>query len=538
MQLKRFNVQRLLCLASGLGLMLLPQVATHAANLLDNGGFESGATGWKIASAAASWVQFDPTIIVNAAQAREGNNYAQVDWVSGESFLAMVHPIDVVAAGMTVGSPYTISVWHKAPAIGAGDSVRVNFTNVAAGGSAYTNNAGITGPQSAWTQQVLDFTLPAGQTFNTYEVQVNPSMSAPGTIYVDAVTLTAPSATDNMVNNPSFELGSTGWTVYSGLAGANTPATVNVDPANAQEGSRFAQVNWAAGENFMILYTAIDTAAKGMVPGNSYAISAWHRTSSIAAGNNVRLVLTNTGSGGSAYLYNTGISGTQSAWTQQIYEFTLPTGQGAANTYQLQVNPSLTVAGTIYVDNISLTAPDPNGNLLSNPGFELGSTGWQVYSGLAGANTPPTVTVDPVNAREGSRFAEVSINSGESYLLLYRTIDALAKGMVPGSDYTISMWYRTSPTYSAAQPLQMIFTNTPNTGGFWYNDAGVTGAQTTWTKSEMGITFPFGEAINTYTLQIRPISSGSGVVASTLYVDDTSIQAGTVPVTLSMFGVE
>jgi hypothetical protein len=173
-------------------------------------------------------------------------------------------------------------------------------------------------------------------------------------------TATAPASTTNLVSNPGFESGLTGWGSW-GNAQAVT--------GQAASGSYSVRVGTAAG--------GVGENVAGMIAGTSYHLTSMAKVS----------VAGETGYIGVKFQDATGAT---------LLEKTAPVTTTAYSAVALDaVAPANTVAALVYVwknagvgyvdvDDVGLglvstaaPAPPPSTtNLVSNPGFETGLTGW------------------------------------------------------------------------------------------------------------------------------------------------------------------
>ena len=173
---------------------------------------------------------------------------------------------------------------------------------------------------------------------------------APTTIYhyqvssVDQATQSASSAdatfttnavSTNLLTNPGFESGGTGW-------GVNARATIDTVAANAHSGSNSLKL--VATAAWQGTWQSVTVS-----PGRTYTISGWARSTNI--GTYVTLVgKTASGADSGPHLDLTyPASGT---WTEQSRSYTPPAG-----TVSVRINLFNRNAGTFWFDDIRLTSP-------------------------------------------------------------------------------------------------------------------------------------------------------------------------------------
>jgi hypothetical protein len=278
---------------------------THT-DLLSNGGFELGSTGWTLA----------PQTIVdsNPADAHSGNNSLQL--VATAPWQAARQTVSV-----TPGQAYSFSGWGRSSSSGGYlvlHGYDVNWNQVSSFYLSFPANG-------SWTALAMTYTPGPGEV----AVSVLPTSSAIGTYWFDDVSLTP---TSNLIFNGGFELGGAGWSLAP-------QTTVDTNPADAHSGNGSLQ----------LVATAPWQVARQMVPvtpGQSYAFTGWARTSSAggylvlhgydAPGNQVSSIYLPFPASGSW----TALSTTYTPGPGEVYVAILPTSSGA---------------GTYWFDDFSLS---------------------------------------------------------------------------------------------------------------------------------------------------------------------------------------
>lgn len=161
-------------------------------------------------------------------------------------------------------------------------------------------------------------------------------------------------------------------------------------------------------------------------------------------------------------------------------------------------------------------------NLVANPGFENGTTGWT--AGTGSGYTLPTIATDGPHG--GTNYAKYSPTATNG---LYQDVT-----ISPSTSYTVSFWYKATASSS-----------TGNTGRIWSgfrdssggsisyqgasadvdplrNNNGYLPAATAWTQVSISFTSPAGATL--FNLQLRAYNG------STFSIDDVSLTSGTLAV--------
>jgi endo-1,4-beta-xylanase len=170
--------------------------------------------------------------------------------------------------------------------------------------------------------------------------------------------------TPNLLTNPGFESGLMGWANHSG----GTAQVVTTSPySGVQAGRSTNRTTVNQGLRYPLL-------TSGLVTGKCYIVSGWVRTASVTPVT-INMSVQQTDNYGSKF---------NSVKTLQVADsWTFITG-----LYQFNVNGPLTVLNLyfngppigvdLFVDEVSFCEVDSEAieNLLTNPGFENGTTGW------------------------------------------------------------------------------------------------------------------------------------------------------------------
>ena len=219
-------------------------------------------------------------------------------------------------------------------------------------------------------------------------------------------------------------------------------------------------------------------------------------------------------SGGTKYVIWASIEGTSNYWVACSNgvvgeNASLPTSGDCpiadiTPTLTPTSGPSNTPTPTVVVATPTPTpspTPIPGGNLLINPGFESGSTGWVGVSGGASVVT--------TQFHSGTRSLEILQPASGSY-----TVNQVVS-VVAGQNYALSGWIKTALSASSAQ-IRV----------FWRDSGGATllttavGSQTgtkNWVQFSTSVTAPSGSATAEFRLSVN---AGTGAA----WFDDLVLQ--------------
>ncbi|NDV81936.1 endo-1,4-beta-xylanase [Bacteroides sp. 51] len=328
--------------ASYLNALIAPEVIPQpgGTNLLTNGDFEDGITGW------GSWGSGLGSIDVTSDESITGTNSLKVTVSSPSSELHHVQ-IEAPAVPLIVGHQYEISFWVKSEGDGG---VRLSF------GDANQMSA-----QYPWHSAEGQFATTSGtwkevkySTETIYNEQGDPFVAVGSSMnfrldmgkfpnvvyYIDNVIvrdLDAGSAVVNLIPNGDFESGTispwAGW-------GNNSTREISADGEGyGDTGFAMVLMNPTDAQNFQA-QAKIDFAEK-LKEGQAYKLEAWVKSSVV--GGSIQMQL--QPNGGGQYSGDRAIGTT---WTQLVWEFT------ADNDDTSFFFDFGLVAATYYVDNVVL----------------------------------------------------------------------------------------------------------------------------------------------------------------------------------------
>jgi endo-1,4-beta-xylanase len=303
-------------------------------NVLTNGDFENGATGWgswgggKTSVAVATDVKLAGTTSLKVVTSATSKNEWDVQ-------------VQAPAVTLVPGHQYEISFWVKSEGAGG---VRLSFGDAAQMNNQYPSlksGGGLATTSTAWKQVVYSTsTIDATTNFTAVGTTMSfrldfgkiPSM----TYYLDNVTVVDLDAVPtNMVSNGTFDAGVTGWSAWNGGASVLTAATT----AQAYQGAGAMQVvNATSNSGGQWKVQIHSNFTSSTLPAGTYVVSYFVRSN--AAGS-IRCSTT-----GNA-LYQ-GDQATSSTWKQVQWEITA-TGAETGLNFDLGLT-----AGTYFIDNVTV----------------------------------------------------------------------------------------------------------------------------------------------------------------------------------------
>jgi hypothetical protein len=182
---------------------------TPTTNLITNGGFELGTSGWKASTQA--------TIDSNPADAHSGNNSLQL--VATGPYQATGQKVAV-----TVGQTYSFSAFGRSSSSGGVFAL----VERDASGNYVTELDLVFAGNGSWIGVATSF-KPAA---NAVSATVYADNTAAGSFWFDDINLTP---TTNLITNGGFEVGTAGWK-------ASSQATIDSNPADAHSGNNSLQL--------------------------------------------------------------------------------------------------------------------------------------------------------------------------------------------------------------------------------------------------------------------------------------------------------
>jgi endo-1,4-beta-xylanase len=145
-------------------------------------------------------------------------------------------------------------------------------------------------------------------------------------------------------------------------------------------------------------------------------------------------------------------------------------------------------------------------NLLQNPGFESGTTGWSGYGSV-------TLTASTAQAHSGSRSAYVRNRTAAWNGVAQSVLGVLQ----PGQTYRMSAWVRLAQ--AGSEPVKLTLQRTDASGSTWNTVANGTATSTGWTQLSGGYTHSITSAPNSLLLYLEGPAAGVEFYADDFVVE-------------------
>jgi hypothetical protein len=352
--------------------------------------------------------------------------------------------------------------------------------------------------------------------------------SNPATLTVTTTSPPPPPSGDNPVSNPGFEDGSAGWGFFTSGSGDFSVASPGHDSANA------ARIRLATGGiNIQFFQSGLY-----LEPNTQYQLSF---SAYCTSGNDLKVSLVQHEAPYANYGLARESVNLTATWNTYTLQFTTPAFGGAVNDGRLMfwLADDGAAGDEYWIDNVIVTSgsvpPPPSSNVLVNPGFENGQTGWGFFTNGSGNFSVTGPGDGSANAARISlatggtniQFFQsgVPLESNTEYQLTFSAYCTtghdlkltLVQHEAPYANYGLA---REAVNLSGGWNTYTIQFTTPNLGGpvdygrlmFWLADDGAAG--------------------DVYWIDNVILSSGGGTVVpppSTSVLDNPNFESGTAP---------
>lgn len=360
-----------LAFAAAISSLALP--STAAANLFTNPGFESGGgsySGWTTFGGGVQLSLPAGDNIIRSGQAAS-KTFGEFTGCPGSGykvggFFQTFTPI--------VGKLYTLdgySYISSADPLPGTDTCNRNrmiakivFFDAAVAGNEISSNEVVIGDGNSVTNRWNPFTVSAPAPTGALRVEalflfLQPACDA-GAVFVDDVAFDAstPSMLPNLLANPSFSTGLTGWTTFGNVFPDSRSFIVHT-PAGAAKmfgpfgapgdaSGMYQSFPAASGSSWDLRVHSLDTCRDDPVNGtnDNFAVAkiAFLNASLVEIGSAEKVIASNASSLGK--------------WTENWVAATAPIGTTSVRAYLLFVQPTPTQGGSFWVDDVSLFRAD------------------------------------------------------------------------------------------------------------------------------------------------------------------------------------
>lgn len=442
------------------------------SNLLASGAFETAST--------AGWFTWNGTLTTSNTLAASGSQSLRVTNRTGNAPAATT-----VTSQVLPGRTYKVNLWTTITGA-ATASVKLTRKVTTDGATSYTQlGNSVTATEGQWTQLSGDLVVP-----DSSNSEVTFYAEGPGAgidLYVDHASLRQVIAS-NVVNNGTFESGTTGWSTWSG-------GTLSATTARAHSGTKSLLVSPRTGNA-----PAATTLTNMVTPGASYQVSFW-TTIGAAASASVKLTAKTQCQGGSSSYTQIAnpITVTDGVWSELKATLNVPNCTLADVTVYAE-GPAAGV--DLYIDDVSVWMPS---NILPDGTFESGIGGWFTWGG-------GSLATESVISHSGAQAAVLTNRTGNGPVA--RSLIGLAQ---PGKTYQVTAW---ATIGNAATANLNITRKLVCDGATTYSWVGGQVAATAGVWSKLGGTMILPNCINMSDLLIYVEGPPAGV---DLYVDDVTV---------------
>lgn len=440
------------------------------ANLLPNGSFETGTSGWFTWSGSLVATN---TLFATGAQSlsvtnRTGNAPAATN----------------VTALVLPGKTYKVNLLTTVTGA-ASSSVKLTRKVTCNGSTSYTQfGNSVTVTEGQWATLSGDLVVPDCANSEVTFFAEGPAAGI--VLYVDHVSMRQVTAS-NIVNNGTFESGTAGWFTWSGSLSATT--------TRAHSGATSLLISPRTGNA-----PAATNLTSVVVPGQSYQVSLW-TTIGAASSASVKLTQKTQCQGQSATYAQIAspVTVTDGVWSELKATMTVPSCALAEITVYAE-GPAAGV--DLYIDDVNIWIPS---NLLADGTFESGLGSWFTWSG--------TLATTTTLSHGGTQAAVLTNRTGNGPIA--RSLMGIAQ---PGKSYQVALWATTGNTTSAANVnITRKLTCDGVTSYAWI---GGQVAVTPGVWSKLGGTLTLPACTNMTDLLFYVEGPGAGI---DLYVDDVTI---------------
>lgn len=367
--MKRAPAPRRLAIAVA-ALLVAASPGWTAGNLLTNPGFEDGGgsyTGWTILFGTGPNISTPATDNI----IRSGSAAAKI---YGEFSGCPIPNFDTGGFGQsftpTAGQVYTLSGWSFVssadPMTGADVCAsnrciaKIAFFNSPVGGLLLSADEIVVGaaatPVDTWVPFSISIPAPAGaMRMEALVIFLQPGC-ATGSVFLDDLSLTEtapPVSPPNVLANPSFTSGLTGWTTFANVVAETRGFGIRTSTGSAKLFGPFANPGDASG-----MYQSF-----AATPGLDWELKVWSmhtcQETPIGPGNlnfaTAKIVFKDGGGTeiGAAEEIIADANSPLGTWTQHAVGATTPAGAATVEAYILFIQPDSTAGGAIWVDDAS-----------------------------------------------------------------------------------------------------------------------------------------------------------------------------------------
>ena len=321
-----------------------------------------------------------------------------------------------------------------------------------------------------------------------------------------SMAITASAQSSELLSNPGFESGTTGW--YGQMA------TISTDTVNVNSGSSSLKIS-DRSVDYSTAVQDVTSLLRSYGNGN-YNISGYAKLAEDVSCSPLIIIKYNDDNGDHyAATDRTAINNTDFTKLEKQVAISWTGTLNYAHMYiQTGLGGNECPTTDLYIDDFSLINPDyvappqvQSPELLNNPGFEGGTSGWSPENGS-------TITLDTGNVNSGVNSLKISDRSADWSSASQNVMNAL-KSYGPGN-YRFTGYVKLSS--GTASPAIVLKIN----GNSYFSTDWIPVDANGFTKIEKNINITWSGKLTSAVLYIQTGTSG-GDYTDDLYIDDFSL---------------
>ena len=367
-----------------------------------------------------------------------------------------------------------------------------------------------TGSWSTWGNKQVDVTLNSGSS-NTIRLESTgqdlaniDQLTVSGSSTPTPTPTPTPGGGTELLSNPGFESGTTSWSAMS--------STIAQETSVIRSGAKSVKITSRSN-----VWDGVKQNIKSVLEANgqgNYDLSAWVRMES--GSDYAKATLKVVHGGGTSYFSTSGYAVNSTSWAQASGTVNV-TWSGSISSADFYVQTQNTTTN-MYVDDCSLKkqgslptptpTPTPGGGteLLSNPGFESGTTSWSAMSS--------TIAQETSVIRSGAKSVKITSRSNV-WDGVKQNIKSVLEANGQGN-YDLSAWVRMeSGSDYAKATLKVVHGG----GTSYFSTSGYAVNSTSWAQASGTVNVTWSGSISSADFYVQTQNT-----TTNMYVDDCSLK--------------